>query len=78
MKAEEYHWKKKHDHLQTKIRELLEKSEYRQLEDIPKDCISGSLEFWMSNDMEVVDTEKAAIRLFGEGKYFKVVKVASE
>jgi hypothetical protein len=73
MKLDNLYWKMRYDAVMTKIQEIHERDKWN-LEEQPAECISTSDEFWISNSMEVVDSEEAAIDHWGEGNYFKVVK----
>lgn len=67
------YWKVRYDEVMAKIQELHEIDSWNT-EPQPKECISTSDEFWISNSMEVVDSEEVALDHWGEGNFFKVVK----
>jgi hypothetical protein len=69
-------WKIRYENLKAAIQEIHElANQFRQFErNIPNEPWSLSDEFFISNDLEVVDNEEYALQNWGEGKYFKVVK----
>jgi hypothetical protein len=71
------YWKIRYDEILSKIQELHELDKWHP-EPQPEECISTSDEFWISNSMEVVDSERAALDHWGEGNFFKVVKVEAK
>jgi len=73
----ELYWKIRYNEIMCKIQELHELDKWHTHPQ-PKYCISESNEFWVSNSLDVVDSEETAIEHFGEGNYFKVVKVETE
>jgi hypothetical protein len=75
------YWKKKYDYLRAEIQEVHEKANLFQDSDrrlFPKTCISASKVFWITNDMEVFDSEEIAKSHSGEGNYFKVKRIKND
>ncbi len=73
--GEEALWQKRYLALQGKIQCLYEEGVQfdPQDEDVPEECYSASDEFFISNDMHVVDNEEYALKHWGKGRYFRVV-----
>jgi hypothetical protein len=67
------YWKLKYDQLIGQMSSLIEEKEFARDEQ-PEECISSSNEFWISNDMNVCDSESYAADNWPPGTYFRVVK----
>jgi len=69
-------WQRRFFRLQAEIQNVYEVGVLFKPEtkDIPDVCESASKEFFISNDMHVVDNERYAKENWGEGKYFRVVR----
>ena len=70
-------WKRRFDKLKMAIEDLSESANLTNdfQKDIPDEPYSESKEYFISNDLEVVDNERYALEHWGKGKYFKAVRV---
>jgi hypothetical protein len=72
-------WQKRYRALQADIQNFYEETTLFQPEDdVPNECISVSEEFFISNDLHVVDNEAYALKHWGKGRYFRVVKADAQ
>ncbi len=74
-------WQRRYFRLQGEIQNLYETrvqfKRFEKREKIPNECFSASQEFFISNDLYVVDNEAYALKHWGEGRYFRVVIASS-
>ena len=70
----DHYWRERYEALKTKVAVLADELNFER-EEQPPACISDSEEFWISNSLEICDSEEYALDTWGEGNFFKVKKV---
>lgn len=69
-------WREKYQRLVEELATLAEDVEKRHSDrEVPTECWSDAKEFYVSNDLEIVDNEDYARNHWGKGRYFKVRRV---
>lgn len=67
-------WQDRYERLLSIVQEASEAIEWVKDEQ-PIECISMASRFYISHDLRVVDSEAAAIKHFGKGRYFAVDRI---